>query len=94
MSRKQLVWARKTIDPTLAAVLAEIHKSAQRPDKGFLTREQWTAKWKLKSMGQAYVYIQKAVDAGILVQRDYRIISKGRLLKMAHFGPPPKNKRS
>jgi len=94
MSRKQLVWARKTIDPTLAAVLAEIHKSAQRPDKGFFTREQWTAKWKLKSMGQAYVYIQKAVDAGILVQRDYRIISKGRLLKMAHFGPPPKNKRS
>jgi len=94
MKDKKLVWARKSVDPILAAVLAEIHKSAQRPDEGFLTREQWTAKWKLKSMGQAYIYIQKAVEAGILIRRDYRIISKGRLLKMAHFGPPPKNKRS
>lgn len=94
MKSKKLVWAQKSIDPTLAAVLAEIHKTAQRPEKGFLTREQWAAKWKLKSMGQAYIYIKKGVQSGILVRRDYRIISKSRLLKMAHFGPPPKNKRS
>ena len=95
MSRKgtRLLYARNVTDPVLRAVLSDINKSAQKPDKGFLTREQWAKKWGIGASGHADKYISHAVKIGQLVRRDFRVVTKSRLRLMAHFGPPPKNKR-
>jgi len=93
MSRKgtKLLYSRTVSEPILRAVLADINKSAQTPDKGFLTREQWAKLWKI-APNNAERYIRHAMKMGKLVQRDFRVVTKTRLRKMAHFGPPPKRK--
>jgi hypothetical protein len=92
---RKMVWSRTNIDETLAAVLAEIHKTAQKPDPGFFTLNQWADKWEMVH-GQGRMYVHKAMKTGILVRRNFRVITQGRLLMMAHYGPPgkpPKKKR-
>jgi len=89
---RRLIYARKDIDSVLKAVLADIHKTAEKPAPGYLTREQWAAKWKLKANANAEIYLKRALAIGVLVRRDYRVVTKGRLRKMAHFGPPSKRK--
>ena len=83
------VASRKNLDPILAAVLAEIHKSAETPPKGFMKAEDWATRWKLAEV-QARAYLAKAVASGLLVERIYRVITHGRLRKMSHYGPPPR----
>jgi hypothetical protein len=85
--RKKLMYTRAKGDPILAAVMADIHRTAVKPPPGFLTREQWAKKWKLKSMEQAWQYLQRAMKIGMLVERRYRVVTKGRLMTMAHYGP-------
>lgn len=87
--KQKMVYAREVIDPTLAAVMAAIHKTAEVPAKGFLTREAWAKKWEI-SGGQARIYIIEAVKQGILVSKIYRITTQGRLMQMRHYGPPPR----
>jgi len=91
-SKHKMVWARKSIDPILQQVMAEIHKTADKPAKGFLTRGEWSKRWKLVH-GQANIYLRKAIASGLLEQRTYRIVTHGRLLRMPHFGPPHKVKK-
>lgn len=75
----------KSKDPVLKAVLAEIHKSVQKPDAGFLTIEQWAERW-----GYAHVQtsrlIQVAIKSNILERRNYRISTHNRVRMMAHYG--------
>jgi len=93
MSKKgtKLLYARTVSDPILKAVLADIHKSAQKPDNGFRTREQWAILWGIAS-NNAERYIRHAITMGKLERRDYRVVTKSRLRLMAHFGPPLKRK--
>jgi hypothetical protein len=56
-SRKKMLYTRVGNDPVLLAVMAEINRSAVKPPKGYLTRDQWAAKWKLKAGHTASIYI-------------------------------------
>jgi hypothetical protein len=93
MSRKgtKLLYSRAVSEPILRAVLADINKSAQKPDAGFRTREQWATLWGIAS-NNAERYIRHAMKMGKLIQRDFRVVTKTRLRKMAHFGPPAKRR--
>jgi Fic family protein len=91
-SRKRMLYTRVGNDPVLLAVMAEINRSAVKPPKGFLTRDQWAAKWKLKAGHTASIYIAKALKIGALVKARYRILigKSGRLRTVEHYGPPPR----
>lgn len=81
-----MAYRRKT-DPVLSAVIAEINKSAVKPDPGFLKRDDWAKRWNMTN-SQAAIYIARALQAGILVTRRFRVITNGRLRVLEHFGPP------
>lgn len=85
--KPRLLYGRTDVDEILKAVMAEIHKASQVPAPGFLTREQWSKKWKI-SPAMVDRYIRIAVKTGLLVVRDYRVITKGRMRIMRHFGQP------
>ena len=93
-SRKRMLYTRVGNDPVLLAVMAEINRSAVKPPKGYLTRDQWTAKWKLKAGHTASIYIKKAMDIGALVKARYRILigKSKRLRAVDHYGPPPRKR--
>lgn len=86
--KPRLLYGRTDVDDVLKAVLAEIHMTAQAPDPGFRTREQWSLKWKI-SPAMVDRYLRIAMRKGILVAREFRVITKGRLRLMRHYGPPP-----
>ena len=83
--------ARILSDETLNLILGEINKSVEPVPKGYRTEEQWAAKWKYTRTNTKR-YIRVALEAGILVRRDLRIITKGRRRLMAHYGPPIRRK--
>ena len=93
-SRKRMLYTRVGNDPVLLAVMAEINRSAVKPPKGFLTRDQWAKKWKLKAGHTASIYIKKAMDIGALVKARYRILigKSNRLRAVDHYGPPPRKR--
>ena len=86
---QKLLYTRFGSDPVLKAVMADIHMQAVLPDKGFLTREQWATKWNLAANHQASLYVDRAVKIGVLVKKRFRVITKGRMRLLDHFGPPP-----
>lgn len=86
MKAKCMAYRRNT-DPILSAVIAEINKSAVKPDPGFLRREDWAKRWHLTE-SQARIYIEQALKSGILIKRLFRVITNGRLRTMYHYGPP------
>jgi hypothetical protein len=90
---QKLLYSRVGNDPVLKAVMADIHMKAVQPDKGFLTREQWATKWGLAANHQASLYVDRAVKIGVLVKKRFRVITKGRMRLLDHFGPPPATKR-
>jgi hypothetical protein len=83
--------ARILSDETLNLILGEINKSVEPVPKGYRTEEQWAAKWKYTRTNTKR-YIRVALEAGILVRKDLRIITKGRRRLMAHYGPPIRRK--
>jgi Fic family protein len=89
-----MLYTRVGNDPVLLAVMAEINRSAVKPPKGYLTRDQWAAKWKLKAGHTASIYIKKALDLGVLVKARYRVLigKTGRLRTLDHYGPPPRKR--
>lgn len=93
MKRRRLLYARRDLDDVLKSVLAQIHKTVERPDPGFLTRGQWSQKWKM-SPAVTERYLRVAVKSGLLVEREFRVITRGRLRVMSHFGPPDRRRRS
>ena len=78
---------RRATDPTLSAVIAEINKSAVKPDPGFFKREDWAKKWQMTE-SQSRLYLIKALECGILEVRRFRVITNGRLRMLEHYGPP------
>lgn len=96
MSRRgqKLLYSRVGADPVLKAVMADIHMKAVQPDKGFLTRAQWAAKWNLGANHQAGLYVDRAVKIGVLVKKRFRVITKGRMRVLDHFGPPATKRKA
>ncbi len=88
MKAPRMAYRRKA-DPILSAVIAEINKSAVKPDPGFLKRDDWAKRWKMTN-SQAAIYIERALKSGILITRRFRVITNGRLRVLEHFGPPDK----
>lgn len=84
--------ARILSDATLDLILGEINKSVEPVPKGYLTEEQWSAKWKYTRTNTKR-YIRVALDAGILTRKDFRVITKGRRRLMAHYGPPIRKRK-
>jgi hypothetical protein len=80
---------RRKADPVLSAVIAEINKSAVKPDPGFLKRDDWSRRWNMTT-SQARIYIERALKSGILIKRRFRVMTNGRLRVLDHFGPPDK----
>jgi hypothetical protein len=95
VSKKKMLYARVGTDPILMAVMAQINKSAVKPPKGFLTRDQWAIKWGVKAAHTASIYIEKAMKMGVMVKAPYRILTgtNGRLRAVVHYGPAPSLKR-
>jgi hypothetical protein len=87
-NKRKMLHARASLDPILAAVLSEIHKTAEKPGPGFLTRQQWMKKWGFKCHAHTGKYIEKAIKMGLLISRKYRVLSCGRLVLLEHYGPP------
>jgi hypothetical protein len=83
--------ARILSDETLNLILGEINKSVEPVPKGYRTEEQWAEKWKYTRTNTKR-YIRVALEAGILVRKDLRIVTKGRRRLMAHYGPPIRRK--
>ena len=96
VSKNKMMYARVGNDPILLAVMAEINKSAVKPPKGFLTRDQWAVKWGVKAAHTASIYINKAVKMGVLVKARYRILTGngGRLRAVDHYGPPATKRKA
>ena len=86
MKASRMAYRRNT-DPVLSAVLAEINKSAVKPDPGFLKREDWAERWQMTN-SQAAIYIDRALRSGILILRRFRVITNGRLRMLNHYGIP------
>jgi hypothetical protein len=91
-NKKKQLYARANLDPILKAVLSEIHKNAEKPADGFLTRQQWMKKWGFRCQAHTGNYIDKAIKMGLLVERRYRVLTKGRIVLMDHYGPPGRTK--
>jgi len=90
MKAKRMAYRRNT-DPILSAVIAEINKSAVKPDPGFLRREDWAKRWDLTE-SQSRIYLCQAIKSGILITRRFRVITNGRLRTMDHYGPPDQSR--
>jgi len=84
---KRMAYLRAKSDPILLAVISEINKTAVKPDPGFLKVEDWAERWQM-TPGRATDYIKRAVSSGILVVRKFRVITKGRLRVLTHYGVP------
>ena len=83
----QVTSRKGPIDPMLAAIISEIHKTAEKPAKGFMTKNEWADKWGIHR-SQASRYVQRALKTGMMVMQSYRVMLKGRITKVKHFGPP------
>ena len=79
-----MVHSRRRLDPVLAEILASIHKTADTIPPGFMTINQWAARWKLVH-GQARIYVIQAMQAGIMERKRFRTITKGRLVLIDHY---------
>ena len=79
-----MVHARRRLDPVLAEILASIQRTADDVPKGYMTINQWAARWKLVH-GQARIYILQAIKAGIMERKKYRTLTKGRLCIIDHY---------
>ena len=62
----------KKADSLLLRVMREIHKTAETPEKGYRSTDQWAAHWGL-GRSRARQYIFKAIELGLMEQKTFRI---------------------
>ena len=82
---KPMMYKKAALDPVLFRIVAEINKSSQKPDPGFLTSEMWRERWRC-NYTTARAYIIQAVKSGILEERSFRVLCLGRLRLVKHYG--------
>ena len=84
VNNRKMVHARRRLDPVLAQILASIQMTADDIPPGYMTINQWAARWKLVH-GQARIYIIQAISAGIMERKKFRTLTKGRLVTLDHY---------
>ena len=74
-------------DALLLRVMAAIHKTAEKPAKGFRTIDEWAAKWKVQR-SSARMMLLKGVKLNVVEKRTYlRVIRKdAKPDPVAHYG--------
>jgi hypothetical protein len=83
--RNPMMYRKANIDPVLLRIVSEINKSAQKPERGFMTSHRWRERWSC-NYTTARAYIMRAVKSGILIEKTFRILCKGRLRLVKHYG--------
>lgn len=86
MSQGKLV---KVTDSMLAAIIAEIHKKADKAPPGFLSLDEWEARWKCKR-SCAKRYLNIGVKAGLLERIELRRLNGGFVRRAPYYGPARK----
>lgn len=74
-------------DPLLVKVMSAIHRTAEKPAKGFRTIDQWAVVWRCKR-NAARDYIIKGMKLGLIERRTYRTFRRAdaKPYPTAHYG--------
>jgi NOL1/NOP2/fmu family ribosome biogenesis protein len=77
----------KQSDPVLMAIMSEIHKTAQKPDAGFKTVQQWSETWGFKR-DRALDFLNKGIKIGTIEKKMFRVaISQKHIIReLPHYG--------
>jgi len=79
-------------DETLQAIVSELQNQAETPPPGFLTRDEWSKRWKLKRTATAR-YLEDGVKTGVLVVVHLRRDLGAYVRRVPHWGLASKAKR-
>ena len=80
----------KVTDATLAAIVAEIHKRAEKPPAGFFPLEVWEQRWNVKRSA-VKKYLNEGVKLGLLERITLRHSYSGKYVRRApYYGPARK----
>jgi Fic family protein len=80
----------KVTDATLAAIIAEIHKRAEKAPPGFFPLEHWENRWGCKRSA-VKKYLNAGVTMGILERITLRHSYDGKYVRRApYYGPASK----
>jgi Fic family protein len=82
-------------DALLLKVMAAIHKTAEKPAKGFRTVDQWAVVWKCKR-NAAREYIIKGMQLGLIQERTYRVNIRrdAKPYPIVHYGELPRPRKT
>ena len=82
-------------DALLLRVMAAIHKTAEKPAKGFRTIDQWAKVWKCKR-NAAREYVIKGMQLGLIQEKTYRVAIRrdAKPYPVAHYGEKSGRKRT
>jgi Fic family protein len=82
-------------DPLLLRVMAAIHKTAEKPPKGFRTMDQWAKVWKCERT-TARQYIIKGMELGLIQEKTYRVNIRrdAKPYPVAHYGEMTRPRRT
>ena len=81
----------KVNDAMLAAIVAAIHKRAEKPPAGFYSLEDWQKRWKCKS-SCAKRYLNEGIRLGIVERITLRHSYAGKYVRQAPYFGPVRNK--
>lgn len=82
-------------DPLLVKVMQAIHRTAEKPAKGFHTIEGWAKLWGCKR-NASREYIIKGMKLGIIEKRIYRVVLRrdAKPYPTAHYGEKAGRRRT
>ena len=87
--------SRRKLDPLLFKVMQAIHETAEKPEKGFRTIEEWAVVWGCKR-NAARDYVLKGIRLGIIEKRTYRKVVRkdAKPYPTAHYGEKTRPKKT
>lgn len=86
---------RRKLDPLLLKVMRAIHETAEKPEKGFRTIEEWAVVWGCKR-NAARDYVLKGIKLGIIEKRTFRVVTRkdAKPYPTAHYGEKTRPRKS
>ena len=79
----------KITDDVLKAIISEIHNRAEKAPPGFLSLDEWEARWKCKR-SCAKRYLNIGVKMGLLDRIELRRLNAGFVRRAPYYGPAKK----
>ena len=82
-------------DPLLLKVMRAIHQTAEKPEKGFRTIEEWAVVWGCKR-NASREYVLKGIKLGIIEKRIYRVVTRkdAKPYPVVHYGEKTRQRKS